>query len=78
MRHGDKMTGVRVKIIICVQEGQRNILCISDFHQSELAATFRFRAGDSARNFVSKGGTHIAIGTHGVMMMKAILGAESD
>lgn len=63
MRHGDKTTVVRLKIMICVQEGQRNILCTSDFQQSGLAATFGFQAGDGARYFVSKAGTHIAIGT---------------
>ena len=75
---GTRITVVCLKIIICVQEGQRNILCMSDFQQSGLAATFRFQAGDGAHYFVRNGGTHIAIGTHGVMMMMAVLGVESD
>lgn len=78
MRHGDRMTVVCLKIIFCVQEEQRNILCMSDFQQSGLAATIGFQAGDGAHYFVSKGGSHVAIGTHGVMMMIAILRAESD
>lgn len=77
MRHGDKTTVVCLKIIICVQEWQRNNICVSDFQQSGLAAMFGFQTGDSARYFASKGGAHIAIGTHGVMMMMAILRAES-
>lgn len=50
---------------------------MSNFQQSGLAAKFRFQTGDSTHCFVSKHGTHIVVGTRGVMVM-AILRAESD